>query len=244
MVYKVSGFIAGSIAAFITTPIDVIKTLYQVEKGPSSHHSSLSVLRDVVSRHGYKALMRGWQARISWIAPNNALTIVLCKEQFCFILSRLHSFRFVVAIQCIRASREIATLWIPFSIFFLFYFWFCFLIWTDEAFKRLFGMGFVNFFCSLYSFLMLPQLSFFSFLSLSVLVWMWDVCVVIIVSFPRSSFFSLSACWSLCRWVCNHIKFANWNRIWILFPLCVTMKSSNANDASFVEETGPSVTNL
>lgn len=78
-----SGAFAGTIAATITTPFDVIKTTKQVSKDlPTSSVSArvqkdgtLKLARNIVEAEGYKGLFKGLSPRIAKVAPACAIMI-------------------------------------------------------------------------------------------------------------------------------------------------------------------------
>jgi len=63
-----AGTISGVVAAFITTPFDVAKTVAQVSAGHTEERMSV-VMRRIVAQEGWSGLMRGWTARIAKVAP-------------------------------------------------------------------------------------------------------------------------------------------------------------------------------
>ncbi|XP_064404420.1 probable mitochondrial glutathione transporter SLC25A40 isoform X1 [Halichondria panicea] len=76
-----SGALSGGVSAVITTPLDLIKTHMQVEMGESKSGPSLgagsllTVVRNVISEHGYSGLFAGLTPRVAKIAPACAIMI-------------------------------------------------------------------------------------------------------------------------------------------------------------------------
>jgi solute carrier family 25 iron transporter 28/37 len=78
MQHIVSGGIAGGVASFLTTPIDVVKTLLQtrgVSNDPRIKNASSFVegLGIVYRSQGLGGLLRGWQARVITSVPSCAI---------------------------------------------------------------------------------------------------------------------------------------------------------------------------
>lgn len=65
----VAAAVTGGITAFVTTPIDVVKTKLMVDH----YDSFLEGLILTVENHGVAALFAGVFARISWIVPFTAI---------------------------------------------------------------------------------------------------------------------------------------------------------------------------
>lgn len=78
-----AGSIAGSIASFVTTPFDVVKTFRQIEladeiftEPPSVHkNSTWSVLRTIYSRNGINGMFAGVVPRVIKVAPACAIMV-------------------------------------------------------------------------------------------------------------------------------------------------------------------------
>ncbi|KAI8817184.1 mitochondrial carrier domain-containing protein [Fimicolochytrium jonesii] len=77
-----AGATSGTLAALITTPFDVAKTLQQAAQHPPStkHHpisvpSTMEVMRGIVRREGWRGLFRGVSPRIAKVAPACAVMI-------------------------------------------------------------------------------------------------------------------------------------------------------------------------
>jgi solute carrier family 25 (mitochondrial iron transporter), member 28/37 len=76
--FLISGFVAGGAAAFLTCPLDVVKTRYQVKGALSSTEfgsTTLSIFKNVIRREGWQALFKGSSARVLNMAPGTAITI-------------------------------------------------------------------------------------------------------------------------------------------------------------------------
>ncbi|TDH67939.1 hypothetical protein CCR75_008198 [Bremia lactucae] len=72
----VCGAVSGAIAATVTTPFDVVKTLQQVSMtGQGSHPSGMSVLKQVVASNGVSGAFTGLGARLARVAPSCAIMI-------------------------------------------------------------------------------------------------------------------------------------------------------------------------
>jgi solute carrier family 25 protein 39/40 len=63
-----AGTISGVVAALVTTPFDVAKTVSQISSGGKAE-SMMVVMRRIVEQEGWVGLMRGWTARIAKVAP-------------------------------------------------------------------------------------------------------------------------------------------------------------------------------
>lgn len=81
-----ASFLAASCAALITCPIDVVKTnmqVYSVADGGAS--TAMGTVKALYRAGGLSAFLRGWNARILWLAPGSAITMVAyeqCKTIF------------------------------------------------------------------------------------------------------------------------------------------------------------------
>lgn len=77
------GSLAGGLAALVTTPFDIVKTLRQInvaeteilKSPPGQARSTRAVLRDLLSTRGYKALFTGLAPRLIKVAPSCAIMI-------------------------------------------------------------------------------------------------------------------------------------------------------------------------
>lgn len=89
-----AAFSAASLAALLTCPIDVVKTnmqVYSVHDGGSPN--TLDAIRSLYKTGGLKIFMRGWNARILWLAPGSAITMVAyeqCKLALSFLSHTSH----------------------------------------------------------------------------------------------------------------------------------------------------------
>jgi solute carrier family 25, member 39/40 len=72
------GALSGAVAATVTTPFDVVKTLQQVDAANESA-SLPRILRDVVRARGLSAAFTGLSARVARVAPSCAIMIT-CYE--------------------------------------------------------------------------------------------------------------------------------------------------------------------
>ncbi|CAI5700606.1 unnamed protein product [Peronospora effusa] len=83
----VCGAVSGAIAATVTTPFDVVKTLQQVSMTTQeSQASGVQVLRQVVASKGLSGAFTGLGARLARVAPSCAIMIScyeLGKEKLC-----------------------------------------------------------------------------------------------------------------------------------------------------------------
>ena len=67
-----------AIAAFVTTPFDVIKTRKQVQtSNPElfNYNGAFDILSKTVKNEGAGALFDGWMARVGWLAPRCSLAM-------------------------------------------------------------------------------------------------------------------------------------------------------------------------
>ncbi|KAJ8898982.1 hypothetical protein K2173_008484 [Erythroxylum novogranatense] len=77
VVHATAGAVAGGLAAAVTTPLDVVKTQLQCQGVCGCDRFSSSsvgyVLKTVVKKDGYGALIRGWTPRVLFHAPAAAI---------------------------------------------------------------------------------------------------------------------------------------------------------------------------
>ncbi|XP_059626423.1 uncharacterized protein LOC132269293 [Cornus florida] len=77
VVHATAGAAAGALAAFVTTPLDVVKTQLQCQGVCGCDRFTSGSIRDVfriiVKKDGYRGLMRGWVPRMLFHAPAAAI---------------------------------------------------------------------------------------------------------------------------------------------------------------------------
>uniref|UniRef100_A0A7S2YZV5 Mitochondrial carrier protein n=1 Tax=Chloropicon laureae TaxID=464258 RepID=A0A7S2YZV5_9CHLO len=79
----IAGGVAGGAAAAATNPLDVVKTRLQTSGTQYNTSSSYAVLKSIVSKEGYGALMQGMRPRIVFHIPAAAISWVTyetCKK--------------------------------------------------------------------------------------------------------------------------------------------------------------------
>ncbi|EAL68968.1 hypothetical protein DDB_G0276933 [Dictyostelium discoideum AX4] len=83
------GITAGSIAASVSTPFDVIKTRIQVKPGPNDPHYKgiADCFRKTIQSEGPKALFKGVLPRVCIISPLFGITLVVYEIQKSFYAS-------------------------------------------------------------------------------------------------------------------------------------------------------------
>ncbi|KAE8730888.1 mitochondrial substrate carrier family protein E-like isoform X2 [Hibiscus syriacus] len=72
----VLGGLAGGFSAYLTTPLDVIKTRLQVQGSSSSYNGWLDAMSKIWKTEGPKGMFRGSVPRITWYIPASALTFM------------------------------------------------------------------------------------------------------------------------------------------------------------------------
>ncbi|KAJ9677582.1 hypothetical protein PVL29_022523 [Vitis rotundifolia] len=72
----VLGGLAGGFSAYLTTPLDVIKTRLQVQGSNSSYNGWLDAIHRIWMTEGVKGMFRGSIPRIVWYIPASALTFM------------------------------------------------------------------------------------------------------------------------------------------------------------------------
>ena len=81
----INGSIAGSIAGFIITPIDVVKTRKMTFQGSSEVPSATSILKQVYSEDGVKGLFKGGAMRVMFLSVGGMMffgTYETVRKQF------------------------------------------------------------------------------------------------------------------------------------------------------------------
>ncbi|KAG4171009.1 hypothetical protein ERO13_A12G182400v2 [Gossypium hirsutum] len=79
------GGLAGGFSAYLTTPLDVIKTRLQVQGSSTSYNGWLDAMNKIWKTEGAKGMFRGSIPRITWYIPASALTFMaveFLREQF------------------------------------------------------------------------------------------------------------------------------------------------------------------
>ncbi|KAF1864838.1 hypothetical protein Lal_00031801 [Lupinus albus] len=79
------GGLAGGLSAYLTTPLDVVKTRLQVQGTILRYNGWLDAICKIWAKEGMKGMFRGSIPRITWYIPASALTfmcqIIICKLQ-------------------------------------------------------------------------------------------------------------------------------------------------------------------
>lgn len=110
--FVVNGSFSGSVAAASTTPFDVIRTRLQVQQsGPQRLYlHPADALVKIVASEGVLGLFQGISARVLWLAPTTAITIVVCMSlaprydiwnRSLFLLLILSLSLFIVFLWCL-----------------------------------------------------------------------------------------------------------------------------------------------
>ncbi|KAF8469163.1 mitochondrial carrier domain-containing protein [Kalaharituber pfeilii] len=70
----VLGSLAGGFSAFVTTPLDVLKTrMMLARRGGGGPGTVGGILKELVRKEGYRGLMKGWVPRVMWIGAGGAI---------------------------------------------------------------------------------------------------------------------------------------------------------------------------
>eukprot|EP00299_Pterocystis_sp_00344_P002992 c13403_g1_i1.p1 GENE.c13403_g1_i1~~c13403_g1_i1.p1 ORF type:complete len:280 (+),score=63.03 c13403_g1_i1:32-841(+) len=69
-----AGMASAGMAGLLTSPLDVLKVKFQVER--NQHKSSIHLAQQIIQRDGVRALFRGTFARVLWCTPSSGLAIV------------------------------------------------------------------------------------------------------------------------------------------------------------------------
>ncbi|KAF3438070.1 hypothetical protein FNV43_RR20826 [Rhamnella rubrinervis] len=72
----VLGGLAGGFSAYLTTPLDVVKTRLQVQGSTLRYNGWFDAIRDIWVTEGTKGMFRGSIPRITWYIPASALTFM------------------------------------------------------------------------------------------------------------------------------------------------------------------------
>ncbi|KAK2441807.1 S-adenosylmethionine carrier 1, chloroplastic/mitochondrial [Trifolium repens] len=72
----VLGGLAGGLSAYLTTPLDVVKTRLQVQGSTFRYNGWLDAMYNIWAKEGMKGMFRGGIPRIAWYIPASALTFM------------------------------------------------------------------------------------------------------------------------------------------------------------------------
>ncbi|KAK7304687.1 hypothetical protein VNO77_42573 [Canavalia gladiata] len=72
----VLGGLAGGLSAYLTTPLDVVKTRLQVQGSTLRYTGWLDAISNIWATEGLKGMFRGSVPRITWYIPASALTFM------------------------------------------------------------------------------------------------------------------------------------------------------------------------
>jgi hypothetical protein len=91
--FGLTGALAGGIAAFLTTPLDVVKLRMQVSRGPMDvnfkYKNLFNGLYRLATEEGFKGMYRGAGARVLFFMPSTGLSLFLyenCKRMWRYML--------------------------------------------------------------------------------------------------------------------------------------------------------------
>ena len=73
-IYPSAAFLSAIISGAVTSPLDNLKVRLQTQP---QYKNALHCFKSIIKEQGIKALFRGTQARVVWIAPNMAMTLSL-----------------------------------------------------------------------------------------------------------------------------------------------------------------------
>jgi hypothetical protein len=74
------GALASACGAFVSGPMDLIKTriqVYRTSNGGKFYGGTLDALKRTLTEEGYRAFTKGLGARVMWLAPGSAITIAV-----------------------------------------------------------------------------------------------------------------------------------------------------------------------
>lgn len=82
--YLLAASISSAIASSITTPFDVVKTRFQVQRRTQGidpeqvYKNVFDGFQKIIKHEGYAALWKGLSARVAYNAPNSAIIMTAC----------------------------------------------------------------------------------------------------------------------------------------------------------------------
>ena len=86
-----TSLVAGTLSAYITTPLDLVKLRMQIQRGQGkSSEGMMSMLKSIYINEGSSGLFRGSFARIGAYAPGAAMTMAIfesCKDFWSSVIS-------------------------------------------------------------------------------------------------------------------------------------------------------------
>lgn len=71
------GGLAGGFSAYLTTPLDVVKTRLQIQGSTTRYNGWVDAIRNIWMAEGTKGMFRGSIPRITWYIPASALTFMV-----------------------------------------------------------------------------------------------------------------------------------------------------------------------
>lgn len=75
--YLISGLVSGAPAAFIATPMDVVKTRWQAKGGDVKYSSPADCVRSIMREEGWQTLWSGALSRVLRISPQLGVTLAI-----------------------------------------------------------------------------------------------------------------------------------------------------------------------
>ncbi|CAG9318684.1 unnamed protein product [Blepharisma stoltei] len=89
--HLIDGAIAGAVAAYITTPIDVVKTRLMTDGGKGIYSSFIQAIKLIYKKEGIKALWTGWEIRLAYITIGGMIFFGSYEEFFLLCDSKLNA---------------------------------------------------------------------------------------------------------------------------------------------------------
>lgn len=105
--YLLAASVSSAIASSITTPFDVVKTRFQVQRRTQGidsemYKSVFDGFSKIIKQEGYAALWKGLSARVAYNAPNSAIIMTSC--MFFFVLTKIR--RSFETVLCQRVNVQ------------------------------------------------------------------------------------------------------------------------------------------